>query len=137
MAKRFAFVVAALVLVVGLIVARRMRLGRAAHPAAGESEKGNGVDFRLSPLTAGMDAPDGGTPCETAFLALSATDQAAKKSGFHVPWTTLPDRATFLARCNALPVQEQLCAQPRYAAQNHPVCDPIQKDYDKRSPLWD
>jgi hypothetical protein len=137
MGKRIAVTLAVLVVIAALILARRARVsGQMAHGVQGESEKGTGVDFRLSPMIAGFDAPDGGTPCETAYNGFSAVDEGAKKSGMHVPWTTFPDRASFLARCGALPPQEQLCAQLRYAAQNHPVCDPIQKDYDKHNPLW-
>jgi hypothetical protein len=138
MGKRLAVVLAVLGIAAALIVMRRLRTGSPSGPAGGhESVQGSGIDYRLSPLIAAFNAPDGGTPCETAYLAFSAVDEGAKKSGsMHVPWTTFPDKATFTARCEALPPQEQLCAQPRYMAQNHPVCDPIQKDYDKHSPFW-
>jgi hypothetical protein len=135
MRTRLVAVFVILAAVGGLLYLRHRRLAR---PSASEpGGAGNtGVDFRLSPMLAGFSAPDGGTPCETAYNALSATDDAARGTGMAVPWTRLPDRDTFLARCAALPPQEQECMQPRYAASHHPACDPILGKYEKDNPLW-
>jgi hypothetical protein len=89
----------------------------------------------MTPVNAAYSAPDGGTPCETAYNAYVAIDDAAKQMGGSVPWTKLPDQPTFLARCAKLPAQEQECLQPRYHARHHDVCDPITKNYDKKNPV--
>jgi hypothetical protein len=134
MVKRLAVVLAVVAVVAALLVARRWRTGRAMVDS--RSAQGTGVDYRLSPMNAAFEAPDGGTPCETAYNALHAIDEGSRGTGMSVPWTTFPDRPTFLARCMALQPQEQECMQPRYAAQNHPVCDPIQNKFEKNNPLW-
>jgi hypothetical protein len=136
MRTRIAVVLAVLVVVGGLVALRRYRMRTGGEAGHAESAQGTGVDFRLSPMLAGFDAPDGGTACETSYNAYAAIDEAAKKTGMHVPWTTLPERSAFLARCAALPQQEQDCFQPRYAAHNHPVCDPILSKYEKHNPMW-
>ena len=65
------------------------RRGRPRRERAGH----RGGLLRLSPMLAGFDAPDGGTACETSYNAYAAIDEAAKKTGMHVPWTTLPERS--------------------------------------------
>jgi len=95
------------------------------------------VEHDLAPLTAMMKAPDGATPCETAFNAFTAYDTTAKAQGSPRPWLELPDHAGFLARCGALSQKEQQCLQPRYQAQHHDVCDPLQEGIKKRNVLYE
>ena len=134
MRRRLAAVLVVLGIVLAVLGARWRRVHSVA-PAA-QQGPGEGLDFALSPFAAGFDAPAGATPCETAYNALHAIDDKARSMGKTTPWSTLPDRESLLARCNALPPQEQQCYQPRYAAQNHPVCDPIFRKYKKNNPLW-
>jgi hypothetical protein len=95
------------------------------------------IEHELAPLTAMMKAPDGATPCETAFNAFSAYDTTAKGQGASRPWVELPDRAGFLARCTTLSQSEQQCLQPRYQAHHHDVCDPLLEDIKKRDVLYE
>jgi hypothetical protein len=128
-------VLIALALVGAILGARWRRL----HGAGGVVAASTGVagaDYAPLPVDAVFDAPLGATPCETAYNAVHAIDEAARAGNKATPWTSLPDRATFLARCAALPPDEQQCYQPRYAAENHPTCDPIFRKYAKNNPLW-
>ncbi len=135
MRKRLVAALVVIAVVAAILVLRWRRVHTLGTPsAAGGSPAG--VDHALSPFESAFDAPDGGTPCETAYNAYRALDERAKEIGKHPPWTAFPDRNTFLARCGALPPQEQQCYQPRYAAQNHPVCDPVFKKYLQHNPLW-
>lgn len=117
-------VVGGLALVLWRVEARRSRT-TSPGTASGGPAAPVGVDYRLSTLEAALHAPDGATPCETAYNALTALDVAARQTDQPRPWKTLADRPTFLGRCAALPQQEQLCLGPRYQAQNHGACDPI------------
>jgi hypothetical protein len=109
---------------------------RRQHQAEREEHRQN-VERELAPLAAMMKAPDGTTPCETAFNAFSAYDTMAKSQGNPRPWVELPDRAGFLARCGSLSQQEQQCLQPRYQAQHHDVCDPLLEGVKKRNVLYE
>ncbi len=122
---------------VGAILGLRWRRVHAAAGVSAASTGAAGVDYALLPVSGAFDAPQGATACETAYNAVRAIDEASRARGSHTPWSSLPDRDTFLARCAALPPQEQQCYQPRYAAENHPTCDPIFKKYAKNNPLWD
>jgi hypothetical protein len=137
MRKRIVGVLLVLLIVLALVGARWRRAhGQAAQAAASPASSAAGVDFALQPISGVFDAPQGATPCETAYNAVSAVDQASRARNRTTPWDVLPDRDTFLARCAALPPQEQQCYQPRYSAENHPTCDPIFKKYAKNNPLW-
>ena len=107
--------------VTALLVARHKR-----SPGAAPSEHAAGVDYEMTPLLAMYKAPEGGTPCETAYNAFRAFDDASKGTNRGAPWVSLPDQSTFLERCNVLPRQDQECLQPRYAAKHHDLCDPVQ-----------
>lgn len=115
--------IVAVVVIVGAALAfviwQHRRTGGAAS-----SEPGNkAIDYNLAPVLSAYHAPEGATPCETAYNACEALDRASRQRGTPTPWTALPDRATFLQRCGALPPQDQQCLEPRYAAAHHDPCD--------------
>jgi hypothetical protein len=115
--------IVAVVVIVGAALAFVVWQHRRAG-GAGSNEPGNkAIDYGLAPLLSAYHAPEGATPCETAYNALDALDRASRQRGAPTPWTTLPDRATFLQRCGALPPLDQQCLQPRYAAAHHDPCD--------------
>jgi hypothetical protein len=95
-----------------------------------------GVDYRLAPLVEMGEAPEGATPCETVWNAYKAFDDSAKVQSAKTPYGVLPDKNTLMARCSALPEQEQKCLEPRYFAKNRPVCDPIAEKYKGANPLF-
>ena len=132
--SRTRLVVAMLILgaMAALLVARRSRSRRAISAA-----DPHGIDYRLGPLAAAMHAPDGSTPCETAYNALAAIDDVARQRGQASPWKQLVDRATFLTRCAALPEQDQQCLGPRYQASHHDVCDRVTERYAGDSTLFE
>jgi hypothetical protein len=109
---------------------------RMQHQAEREEHR-QALEHELAPLTAMMKAPDGATPCETAFNAFSAYDTTAKAQGGARPWVELPDRAGFLTRCGTLSQQEQQCLQPRYQARQHDVCDPLLEGIKNRKVLYE
>jgi len=104
---------------------------------AEREEHRQAIEHELAPMTAMMKAPDGATPCETAFNAFSAYDTTAKAQGAARPWAELPDRTGFLARCGGLSQPEQQCLQPRYQAQHHDVCDPLLEGVKSRNVLYE
>jgi hypothetical protein len=134
MSRKRAVLAAIVVLLGGGAIVFAFERQRARERAGPQPE---GVDYRMAPLAAAYDAPDGATPCETAYNAFRAMDDVAKQRGVGgVPWGTLPDRATFLARCDRLTPQEQECAQPRYQARHHKECDPIANRWENKNPLF-
>jgi hypothetical protein len=133
--KRVALALAALA-IVALIVGARWRRVHGRGGVSVPATAAPGVDYAMSPFAAAFDAPEGATPCETAYNAFHAIDDASRARNKSTPWSSLPERDTFLARCAALPPQEQQCYQPRYSAANHPICDPIIRKYEKNNPLW-
>lgn len=115
--------IAAVAVIVGAALAFVVWQHRRTSGAA-DSEPGNkAIDYGLAPVLSAYQAAQGATPCETAYNACLALDLASRQRNAPTPWTTLPDRATFLQRCNALPSQDQQCLQPRYAAAHHDPCD--------------
>ena len=116
--KRTVAVVVVVAAALAIVVWQRKRATRASGEVANKA-----LDYRLSPVLSAYQAPEGSTPCETAYNACAALDRGAKERGGPTPWTALPDRATFLTRCAALPAQEQQCLQPRYAAEHHDPCE--------------
>lgn len=117
--RRIAAVLVVVAAALAIVLWQRKRATR-----AGSGEIGNkALDYHLAPVLSAYQAPEGSTPCETAYNACAALDRGAKERGGPTPWTVLPDRSTFLTRCAALPVQEQQCLQPRYAAEHHDPCE--------------
>lgn len=117
------------VLVVAAAVAVVLLRSRHAQAPTTASPHGAGIDFRMAPLEAAMHAPDGSTPCESAYNSLAALDAKAREQGQRTPWKRLADRDAFLARCAELPAQDQQCLAARYQAHHHDVCDPILARY--------
>jgi hypothetical protein len=121
--------------VVGLVAFVVMRERKTWKSPAHDSHAA-GVEYRLAPLVEMSEAPEGATPCETVWNAFKAFDDASKVQNGKTPYGVLPDKATLIARCQALPEQEQKCLEPRYFAKNHPICDPIAAKYKDTNPLF-
>jgi hypothetical protein len=95
-----------------------------------------GVEYRLAPLVEMGEAPEGSTPCETAWNAYKAFDDASKVQSSKTPYGVLPDKETLIARCSALPELEQKCLGPKFFSKNGALCQPIAQKYDGKNPLF-
>jgi hypothetical protein len=81
------------------------------------------VESKMTPLAARFNAEKGATTCETAYNGYRAfldADTTKHNSTF-----VLPARDVFLARCNSLSEQEQLCLLASYEATHRDVCLPL------------
>jgi len=88
------------------------------------------IDERYSPAIAMLKAPEGKTPCETAYNAYHAFDTAPDPYHIPRPWGKLPPKDVFIARCEAQPREVQLCLQPRYSTRNTSACEaPLKRVY--------
>lgn len=70
-----------------------------------------------------LNAPEKATPCETAFAAIQAEQQAAKARGTHSMFEWVAPEAEFLANCRALTEAQQQCMAPRYRHDHRDDCD--------------
>lgn len=125
------------VLVVAAAIAVVLLRSRHAQAPTTAGMHAAGIDFRMAPLRAAMNAPEGSTPCESAYNSLEALDEASRKQGQATPWKQLADRDTFLGRCGKLPAPDQQCLAARYQAHHHDVCDPILQRYGGDNPLFE
>jgi hypothetical protein len=88
------------------------------------SPHGSGIDRKLAQITAMMKAPEGKTPCETAWNATQAEQEAAKQLGKRSLFLRVAEQGEFMRLCNALPKEAQPCMAPRYMAENRQKCLP-------------
>ncbi len=81
-------------------------------------------DPRKAPITAAMQAPEGATPCDSAYNAFVALEAASVSAGMAPPWEQLPPRATFNETCARLKPEAQHCLIPKSQV-DHKRCDPV------------
>jgi len=103
--------------------------GRPQHPHPAHADKPDrGVQLGLAPVQAMMNAPEGATPCETAFNAIHAEQETARAKGLPSVFRKVAPKDEFLRLCANLPADIQPCVAPRYALHHHQEC------MDKRPP---
>lgn len=68
-----------------------------------------------------LAAPEGASPCETAFNAIDAEQSAARLHRGKSMFKWVAPKAEFLARCGELPANVQECMMPRYR-RDHDNC---------------
>lgn len=73
-------------------------------------------------LLAMLNAPEGATPCETAYLALEAERGAARLRGGASMFEWIAPKHEFIAACEALPEAAQRCMAPRYRREHDQAC---------------
>jgi hypothetical protein len=73
-------------------------------------------------MEAMMNAPDGATPCETAYAAIEAEQQAVKLRGTKSIFEWVAPKPDFLASCQALTPGQQKCMALRYRRQHDEEC---------------
>jgi hypothetical protein len=96
----------------------------------GESAHGRGIDRAMSGMTALYDAPEGKTPCETAYNALARSEEVAKAQHATPLVLHLAPRDEFLAKCGALPPATQLCLVPKHLRDHHGECAKLRPAYE-------
>lgn len=90
--------------------------------ASQESAHGAGIDQSMAAVLALQNAPDGATPCETAYNAFKASKDVSDTQGVKAVVLSLAPRDQFLARCAGLPPQTQACLAPRYMRLHRAEC---------------
>jgi hypothetical protein len=95
--------------------------GRHHHKLNVDATSTREVDQRAAPLLARFQAPQGSTPCETAYNGFKASRDANPREFPAV----LPERDVFLERCSRLDEKSQQCMLARYAARHREECDPL------------
>jgi hypothetical protein len=73
-------------------------------------------------MQAMLNAPDGATPCETAYAAIEAEQQATKLRGTKSIFEWVAPRPDFLASCQALTETQQRCMSVRYKRAHADEC---------------
>jgi hypothetical protein len=118
--NRARLLVAALIL--GAAVFLVLRRHRADSPPSQESTHGAGIDRSMAAVLALQNAPDGATPCETAYNAFKASKDVSDTQGVKAVVLSLAPRDEFLARCAGLPPDTQACLTPRYMSKHRADC---------------
>jgi hypothetical protein len=125
--NRARLLVAALIL--GAAVFLVLRSHRADSPpiapppvASQESAHGTGIDRSMAAVLALQNAPDGATPCETAYNAFKASKDVSDTQGVKAVVLSLAPRDQFLAQCSGLPPATQACLAPRYMRLHRAEC---------------
>jgi len=96
------------------------------HVFQNESEHGSGIDNVMGSVRALYHAPEGKTPCESAYNAFKNSLDVAQSEGVKAVITKLAPREDFLATCGALPASSQTCMVPRYLASHREECKAAQ-----------
>ena len=92
-------------------------------PSTGqESAHGAGIDQSMAAVLALQNAPEGATPCETAYNAFKASKDVSDTEGVKAVVLRLAPRDEFLARCAQLPATTQACLTPRYMWKHRADC---------------
>ena len=90
--------------------------------ASQESPHGAEMDHAMAAVLAMQTAPDGATPCETAYNAFKASKDVSDTQGVKAVVLSLASRDAFLSRCAQLPPQTQACLAPRYMWKHRAEC---------------
>jgi hypothetical protein len=109
----------------GIIVYARGR-GGGNHHAHADTTTVHASGFDRSDVAVSMqamlDAPEGATPCETAYAAIEAEQQATKLRGTKSIFEWVAPRPDFLASCQALTEAQQRCMALRYKRAHDDEC---------------
>ncbi len=121
----------------GIVVARSRAQHRAHRPPPSAKPHAEGIDREMTSLRAMFEAPAGATPCDTAWNAFSAADEAAKRSGRTPLVLHLAPRDEFLARCRALPAEAQPCLAPAYSTRHRDDCLRVKPSAEVLKPMFE
>jgi hypothetical protein len=112
--------------VAAFLVIPRKQPARVPSPSASVSSRpsdhGEGIDRAFASALALYDAPEGATPCESAYNAFQNSIDVAKQQHLKPLVLSLAPREEFLARCVELPSSAQQCLVPRYRRDHDDEC---------------
>ena len=116
--------------VIGIVVFARGRGGRHHSHADTASIHAGGIDQTDTSVSfeAMLAAPEGATPCETAYGAIAAEQSAAKLRGTRSIFQWVAPKPDFMAGCQALSEAEQKCMMPRYRRDHGDECGRARPD---------
>jgi hypothetical protein len=102
------------------------------HKADTTNVHANGIDDSdtSASMTAMLNAPDGATPCETAYAAVEAEQSAAKLRGSKSIFQWVAPKADFQAQCQTLAPEAQSCMMPRYRRDHRDDCARVRPSSD-------
>lgn len=124
MGRKLVLAVAGLLLVGGAAAAVVLSRTRTPPhtPVPTQNPHGEGMDRAMVALKAMYEAPEGKTPCETAYNAFKASKDVADAEHARPLVLSLAPRDDFFTRCNALTPAEQLCLAPSYSMRHRDQC---------------
>ncbi|HEY5243102.1 MAG TPA: hypothetical protein VIJ22_16595 [Polyangiaceae bacterium] len=99
------------------------------------SEHGVGMDQAMAAVRAEYSAPEGSTPCASAYNAFKASQDYAAEHDVTPVVLRLAPYDEFLQRCSALPEATQRCLVPRYMARRRAECDKAKPPADALAPM--
>ena len=132
MNRRLVVAAATLVLVAGVaVVVFGSTRNRVEHAApAPSSTHGAGIDHAMGAVVALYHAPQGATPCETAYNAFKASQDLAAQKNLTPVVLKLAPRDQFLATCGGLPPPAQQCLVPLYLSEHRSECQKVKPPQD-------
>lgn len=116
------------VIIVGgaaFLVLRRSSPPTAPRPLPAEVGHGAAIDRSMAAVLAMQDAPEGNTPCESAYNAFKASYDVSQNTGAKAVVLRLAPRDEFLAKCAALPPAYQQCVAPKYLSRHREECEHV------------
>jgi hypothetical protein len=107
-----------------VIVVVRARSGPHHHHADTTSVHAAAIDQTDTSvsMTAMLNAPDRATPCETAFAAVEAEQEATKLRATKSIFQWIAPKPDFLAQCQTLTPEGQNCMMPRFRRDHRDEC---------------
>lgn len=113
---------AVLVVAVAAFLLLRRAPNPAQRPMAPESAHGMGMDHAMGAVLAMQRAPEGKTPCESAYNAFKASYDFSQEHDVKAVVLRLAPHDEFLARCAELPPPVQACLVPSYITHHREEC---------------
>jgi hypothetical protein len=118
MKKKLALLGSVVVLAGAFVIVWAKRGGSSPRHAKADTKSVHATSFDQTDTSVSLmtmlSAPDGATPCETAYSALAAEQQAMRVRGGKSMFKWVAPKEEFLARCKELPEKAQQCMSPRY-----------------------
>jgi hypothetical protein len=125
---RLHVIVVLIVVAVGAVAFAGLRPARPKPPPpppATESPHAASMDRSFAAYLAMLHAPEGATPCETAYNAYKASLDAAEAAKSKPIVLFLTNHDKFQQLCAAFPENMQRCLSPAYIRTHHDACPPM------------
>ncbi len=103
---------------------------------AGDRSHGSGIDRARAPVLAMLRAPEGTSPCDSAYIAFTTEQTTATAEGKPSMFKWVAGRDEFMTRCQELPEGVQRCLVPRYERRHVAECEPLKPAPEMRDKLF-